>query len=41
MKFYGGVKGGKRNQRLHSGSDPDNHAVCPIGNPDITQQIMS
>ena len=41
MKFYGGVRGGKRNKRLDFGIDPDHHADCPIGNLAITQQIMS
>ena len=41
MKFYGGVRGGKRNKSLDFGSDTDHHADWPIGNPSITQHIMS
>ena len=41
MKFYGRVRGGKRNMWLDLGSDPDDHPDCPTGNPAITQQIMS
>ena len=39
--FYEGVWGGKGNQWLDFGSDTDHHADCPIGNPAITQQIIS
>ena len=41
MKFYGGVRGGKKNKWLYFGSNLDHHADCPMGNPTITQQIMS
>ena len=30
MKFYGGVRGGKRNKWLNLGGDLDHHADCPI-----------
>ena len=41
MKFSGGVQSDKRNKWLDFGGDPDHRADCPIGNPAITQQIMS
>ena len=41
MKFYGEVRGGKRNKWLNVGSDPDDHADYPTGNSAITQQSMS
>ena len=41
MKIYGGVWGGKRNKWLDFGSNMDYHADFPIGNPGISQQIMS
>ena len=41
IKFYGRVRGSKRNKWLNFGGDPDHHVNCPIGNPSITQQIMS
>ena len=41
MKFYGGVRGGKRSKWLDFGSDPDHHADCPIENVAISQQITS
>ena len=33
--------GGKRNKWLDFGSDHDHYADCRLGNPAITQQIMS
>ena len=41
MKFYTGGWGCKRNKWLDFGSDLNHHADCPIGNPSVTQQIMS
>ena len=40
MIFYGEIWGGKRDKRFDFGSDQDDHADCPIGNPAITQLIM-
>ena len=40
MKFYGGVRHGKRTMRLDFGSDLNHHADCPISNPAITQHII-
>ena len=40
-KFYGGVRGDKRNKQLNFGGDLDHHVDCPIRNPAITQQIMN
>ena len=41
MKFYGGIWGGKRNERLDSVGDLDDHADCPIGNLAITQKLWA
>ena len=31
MKFYGGVRGGKRSKCLYFGTDLDHHADCSVG----------
>ena len=41
MKLYGGIQIGNRNKWLYVGGDPDHHADCQIGNPAITQHMMS
>ena len=41
MKFYGGVRGGKRNKWLDFGSNQDHYADYPFRNLAITRQIMS
>ena len=41
MKFYGEVRGAKRNKWSDFGNDPDHLVNCPIWNPAITQQILS
>ena len=41
MKFYGGARGDKTDKQLDFGSDPHNHADCPIRNLAFTQHIMS
>ena len=41
VKFYGGAQDSKRNKWLNFGGDIDQHADSPVGNPAITQQIIS
>ena len=41
MKFYGGVRIGKRSKWLDFGSDLDHYADGPIRNPATTQQVIS
>ena len=41
MKFYGGAWGGKKNELLNFGGDPDHRTDSPNGNSAIIQQIMS
>ena len=41
MKFYGGVRDGKRNKWLKFGGELDQHADCPITNPAIAQKAVN
>ena len=41
MKFYGGIRGGKRNKWLDFGSNPDHHVDYSVRSMTITKHIMS